>query len=200
MTAKCDAGRASWRSWGTRSNASGLSCIGRRAQTNSGADLSLQWQTAAAGRRCSVQCRARTWAFIGPRQNAFRYAAPSSNYGQTNPSADHSAPLRPNTAQARKAPLPAVRKCRHAAIRLAQSSPGDDARGPKSRPAGNAAAMPVDDHICAGPSAKMPQRRPTRAAVRGGLESAPSRSLSADSPCLSTPSSAPPATINSIGC
>lgn len=45
-----------------------------------------------------------------------------------------------------------------------------------------------------------PQRRPTRTAVRGGLESAPSRSLSADSPCLSTPSSAPPATINSIVC
>lgn len=47
---------------------------------------------------------------------------------------------------------------------------------------------------------RCPQRWPTRAAVRGGLESAPSRSLSADSPCLSTPSSAPPATINSIGC
>lgn len=200
MTAKCDAGRAYWRSWGTRSNASARLCIGRRAQTNSGADLLLHWQTVAARGRYSAQRRTRTSAFAGPRQNALRYSAPSSNYGQTNPSADHSVLLRPNTAQARKAPLPAVRKCRHAAIRLPQSSPVDDARGPKSRPAGNAAAMRVDDHICAGPSAKMPQRRPTRAAVRGGLESAPSRSLSADSPCLSTPSSAPPATINSIGC
>lgn len=175
-------------------------CIGRGAQANSGADLSLQWQTVAAAGRCSVQCLARTSAFAGPRHKALRYSTPSRDYGQTNPSADHSVPLRPNTAQARKALLPAVRKCRHAAILLPQSSPGDDARGPKSRPAGNAAAMRVEDHICAGPSTRCPQRWPTRAAVRGGLESAPSRSLSADSPCLSTPSSAPPATINSIGC
>ncbi len=200
MAAECNPGRACGICGELGRTLLARLCIGRRAQANSGADLPLQWQAVAARGRCSVQCRTRTSAFAGPRQNALRYSAPSSDYGQMNPSADHSVLLRPNTARARKAPLPAVRRFRHAAILLPQSSPGDDARGPKSRPAGNAAAMRVGDHICAGPSAKMPQRRPTRAAVRGGLESAPSRSLSADSPCLSTPSSAPPATINSIGC